>query len=100
MPLAEGHTLVIPKKETDYLFDIDNEAYQRLWLFAKEVAGTLRQNIPCKRIGVSVIGLEVACNAIEGSDTVSDAFVEGERTGEYIMHTWHSAWVMRCGKLV
>jgi histidine triad (HIT) family protein len=60
MPLAEGHTLVIPKKETDYLFDIDNEAYQRLWLFAKEVAGTLRQNIPCKRIGVSVIGLEVA----------------------------------------
>jgi len=60
MPLAEGHTLVLPKKETDYLFDIDNEAYQRLWLFAKEVAGTLRQNIPCKRIGVSVIGLEVA----------------------------------------
>ena len=54
MPLAEGHTLVIPKKETDYLFDIDNEAYQRLWLFAKEVAGTLRQNIPCKRIGLEV----------------------------------------------
>ena len=59
MPLAKGHTLVIPKKETDYLFDIDNDAYQRLWLFAKEVAGKLKQNIPCKRIGVSVIGLEV-----------------------------------------
>jgi hypothetical protein len=40
----------------------------------------------------------VACNAIEGSETVSDMFVEGERTGEYIMHTWHSAWVMRRGK--
>jgi histidine triad (HIT) family protein len=60
MPLAKGHTLVIPKKETDYLFDIDDDAYQRLWLFAKEVAGTLRQHIPCKRIGVSVIGMEVA----------------------------------------
>lgn len=59
MPLAKGHTLVIPKTETDYLFDIDNEAYQRLWLFAKEVAGKLKQQIPCKRIGVSVIGLEV-----------------------------------------
>lgn len=59
MPLAKGHTLVIPKKETDYLFDIDNEAYQRLWLFAKDVATLLKQHIPCKRIGVSVIGLEV-----------------------------------------
>lgn len=59
MPLAKGHTLVIPKKEIDYLFDIDNEAYQRLWLFAKDVATLLKQHIPCKRIGVSVIGLEV-----------------------------------------
>ncbi|MFM8963353.1 MAG: HIT family protein [Sphingomonadales bacterium] len=59
MPLAKGHTLVIPKRETDYLFDIDNEAYQRLWLFAKEVAVLLKQRVPCKRIGVSVIGLEV-----------------------------------------
>jgi histidine triad (HIT) family protein len=60
MPLAKGHTLVIPKTETDYLFDINDDAYQRLWLFAKKVAKTLRQNVPCKRIGVSVIGLEVA----------------------------------------
>lgn len=58
-PLASGHTLVIPKKETDYLFDIDNSAYQELWLFAKEVAKLLKEHIPCKRIGVSVIGLEV-----------------------------------------
>lgn len=60
MPLAKGHTLVIPKKETDYIFDVEDDAYQRLWLFAKQVAATLRNHIPCKRIGISVIGLEVA----------------------------------------
>jgi histidine triad (HIT) family protein len=58
-PLATGHTLVIPKKETDYIFDIDDSAYQELWLFAKEVSKLLKEHIPCKRIGVSVIGLEV-----------------------------------------
>ena len=60
MPLAMGHTLVIPKKETDYIFDIEDDAYQRLWLFAKQVSATLRTQVPCKRIGISVIGLEVA----------------------------------------
>jgi len=59
MPLAKGHTLVVPKIETDYVFDIDDQNYQRLWLFAKQVAGLLRVHIPCKRVGVSVIGLEV-----------------------------------------
>jgi histidine triad (HIT) family protein len=59
MPLAKGHTLVIPKLETDYIFDLEDEHYQRLWLFSKKVAGQLRAQIPCKRIGVSVIGLEV-----------------------------------------
>lgn len=59
MPLAKGHTLVIPKLETDYIFDIDDESYQRFWLFAKQVAGKLRSHVPCKRIGLSVIGLEV-----------------------------------------
>lgn len=59
MPLAEGHTLVIPKKETDNIFDIDDAAYQRFWTFAKEVALKLKMHIPCKRIGISVIGLEV-----------------------------------------
>lgn len=58
-PLSKGHTLVIPKKHTAYIFDIDNDAYQQLWLFAKEVARTLKMHIPCKRIGISVIGLEV-----------------------------------------
>ena len=58
-PLAEGHTLVIPKTETDYLFDIDDETYQGLFLFAKKVAAAMGKVIPCKRIGVAVVGLEV-----------------------------------------
>jgi histidine triad (HIT) family protein len=58
-PLAEGHVLVIPKKEVDYLFDLDDELYTGLQIFAKIVATGLRKAIPCKRIGVAVIGLEV-----------------------------------------
>ena len=58
-PLAKGHTLVIPKKGIDYLFDIDDELYQGLQLFAKKVARAIERAIPCKRIGVAVIGLEV-----------------------------------------
>jgi histidine triad (HIT) family protein len=59
-PLAEGHTLVIPKKEIDYLFDMDDELYQGLFLFAKKVAAALRKVIPCERIGIAVIGLEIS----------------------------------------
>lgn len=58
-PLAEGHVLVIPKKEVDYLFDLDDELYTGLQIFAKIVAVGLKKAIPCKRIGVAVIGLEV-----------------------------------------
>jgi len=58
-PLTEGHVLVIPKKEVDYLFDLDNETYTGLQLFAKIVADGLKNAIPCERIGVTVIGLEV-----------------------------------------
>ena len=58
-PLVKGHTLVIPKKEQDYLFDIEDEAYLNLQLFAKKVAVQLKSKIQCKRIGVAVIGLEV-----------------------------------------
>lgn len=58
-PLAEGHVLVIPKVEVDYIFDLDDETYIALQLFAKIVAEGLKQAIPCKRIGVAVIGLEV-----------------------------------------
>ena len=58
-PLAEGHTLVIPKKETDYIFDMDSDSYKELWSFAQSVAKKLKSRIECKRIGVAVIGLEV-----------------------------------------
>ncbi|MDO9256352.1 MAG: HIT family protein [Bacteroidales bacterium] len=58
-PLAKGHTLVIPKKEIDYLFDIDEEMYKDLWLFAMKVAKAVKQVVPCIKVGVAVIGLEV-----------------------------------------
>ena len=58
-PLVKGHTLVIPKKEQDYLFDLENDSFVGLQLFAKEVAIQLKKHIDCKRIGVAVIGLEV-----------------------------------------
>ena len=58
-PLAEGHTLVIPKKEVDYIFDLDDDTYLGLTAFAKKVAVALKKAIPCKRIGVAVLGMEV-----------------------------------------
>jgi histidine triad (HIT) family protein len=58
-PVAKGHTLVIPKKEVDYLFDLDNDLYSGLQLFAKKVAVGLKKAIPCKKVGVLVLGLEV-----------------------------------------
>ena len=58
-PVAKGHTLVIPKIEVDYLFDLDDTHFAALMLFAKEVAVAVEKVVPCKRIGVSVIGLEV-----------------------------------------
>tara|TARA_B100000029_G_scaffold505933_1_gene587707 strand:+ start:714 stop:1112 length:399 start_codon:yes stop_codon:yes gene_type:complete len=58
-PLAKGHVLVIPKKEVDYIFDIDDALYSRLFVFAKEVARAIEEVVACERIGVSVVGLEV-----------------------------------------
>jgi len=58
-PLAKGHVLVIPKKETDNLFDISSDEYLELWKFAQQVAKAMDKVIECKRIGVAVIGLEV-----------------------------------------
>ncbi|MFC7522768.1 HIT family protein [Parapedobacter sp. GCM10030251] len=59
-PLTKGHVLVIPKQETDYLFDMADDDYMGLWVFAKIVAQGIKQVYPCERIGVAVIGLEVA----------------------------------------
>jgi histidine triad (HIT) family protein len=58
-PLAEGHTLVIPKKEVDYIFDMDDDLLGELMIFAKKVAVLIKKAIPCERIGITVIGLEV-----------------------------------------
>jgi histidine triad (HIT) family protein len=58
-PLAKGHTLVVPKKEIDYIFDIEDDLHAELWNFAKTIAHGLEKAVPCKRIGVAVIGLEV-----------------------------------------
>ena len=59
-PLALGHTLIIPKKETDYIFDMESEEYIEMWKFAQVVAKKIKAKIDCKRIGVAVVGLEVA----------------------------------------
>ena len=58
-PLAKGHTLVIPKKETDYIFDIDDKELGEMMVFAKKVANAIKSAFPCEKIGVSVVGLEV-----------------------------------------
>lgn len=58
-PLAKGHTLVIPKIENDYIFDLDDETFTGLQLFAKKIAKAIDKAVECKRVGVAVIGLEV-----------------------------------------
>lgn len=58
-PLVEGHTLVIPKKEVDYIFDLDPETYEGLWKFAARVAKAIKKAVPCKRVGVAVLGMDV-----------------------------------------
>jgi len=58
-PVAKGHTLVIPKQEIDYIFDQDDKQLAAHTLFAKRVAAAIRKAIPCKRVGVAVMGLEV-----------------------------------------
>ena len=59
-PLAKGHTLVIPKHvEDDYIFHLDQRTYEGLWAFARKVAVALKAAVPCKRVGVAVLGMEV-----------------------------------------
>ena len=58
-PLAEGHTLVVPKREVDYLFDLEDDELAAMMVFAKKVAAHIRAAVPCERIGVAVIGLDV-----------------------------------------
>lgn len=58
-PLQAGHTLVVPKKEVDYIFDLDDEDLKNLMVFAKKIAVAIKKAVPCERIGITVIGLEV-----------------------------------------
>lgn len=81
LPLAKGHTLVVPKKEIDYIFDLPDEELKELNLFAKEVARKIQTVVPCKKIGISVIGLEVphAHMHLIPINTISDMNFEKER---------------------
>jgi histidine triad (HIT) family protein len=58
-PLVKGHVLVIPKKEVDYIFDVDDELLANMMVFAKRIAKAIKKVVPCKRVGVAVLGLEV-----------------------------------------
>lgn len=59
MPLKRGHVLVIPKVETDFIFDLEDDTLAQMMIFAKKVAHSIKQNFECKKVGVAVIGLEV-----------------------------------------
>jgi histidine triad (HIT) family protein len=59
MPLVKGHTLVVPKKETDLIFDLESEEYKGLWAFTQDIAKQIKKAVPCKRVGIAVVGLEV-----------------------------------------
>lgn len=72
-PLSKGHTLVVPKKETDYLFDLDDETLSGMMLFSKKVARAIDKAVPCKRVGVAVIGLEVPHAHIHLIPLISDS---------------------------
>ena len=58
-PLAEGHTLVVPKKAVDYVFDMEEQALGNMMIFAQKIAVAIKKTVPCKRVGVAIIGLEV-----------------------------------------
>ena len=80
-PVAKGHTLVIPKMEIDYIFDIDDDTLGRLMAFSKRVAIQLKNAVPCRRIGMSVIGLEVPHAHVHllPLNTMMDINFSGER---------------------
>jgi len=80
-PLRYGHTLVIPKKETDYIFDIESKEYMELMNFAKTIANAVKKAFPCKKIGMCVIGLEVPHAHIHliPMNTVSDMNLSAEK---------------------
>lgn len=81
-PIEKGHTLVIPKKEVDYIFDLEEELYVGLHLFAKRVARALEKTIECERIGQTVLGLEVPHAHIHLVPLIEVQFIDFRRRGE------------------
>lgn len=80
-PVALGHTLVIPKKEVDYFFDMDSDLLTEINVFAKDIAIKIQRVVPCKKVGVSVVGLEVphAHMHLIPLNTIKDMNFSGER---------------------
>jgi histidine triad (HIT) family protein len=80
-PVAKGHALVIPKVETDYIFDMDDASLAALHIFAKKVAKAVKEVVPCKKIGVAVVGLEVPHAHVHliPMNTIGDINFTGER---------------------
>ncbi|MCH2042655.1 MAG: HIT domain-containing protein [Saprospiraceae bacterium] len=74
-PVERGHTLVIPKKEVDYVFDLDDETYMGLHLFAKRVAHAIEAVVPCERVGMTVLGLEVPHAHVHLVPLVNSTFI-------------------------
>ena len=67
-PLSEGHTLVVPKKEVDYIFDLDMETYEGLFLFVRKVGKAIQEHIPCKRLGI------VGCSGVESGSKFASSY--------------------------
>ncbi|MGH1338182.1 MAG: HIT family protein [Aureispira sp.] len=80
-PIEQGHTLVIPKKEVDYIFDLEEELYTGLHLFAKRVASALEKTIDCARIGQTVLGLEVPHAHIHLVPLINVQFIDFRERG-------------------
>lgn len=80
-PICEGHTLVVPKREVDYYFDLTDEELAGIQVFAKNVASKIKRVVPCKRVGVAIIGLEVphAHVHLVPLNTMRDIHFGGER---------------------
>jgi histidine triad (HIT) family protein len=81
LPLKKGHVIVIPKKEVDYIFDLDDTLYEGLMTFSKKVARALKTAVPCKRVTMHVIGLEVPHTHVHlvPTNTINDCTFTGER---------------------
>ena len=83
-PLAPGHTLVIPRKvEEDYIFNLDSKTYEGLWAFARKVATAIKKAVPCKRVGVAVLGMEVPHTHIHLVPLQSEGDLTSERSAAF-----------------